>query len=239
MFSQMLKINRLETQHKNSRGGSISTSSGEAVTESTMKFILLTAVLFCGLTSAQDVVAEDTVDTQSCFPDMCKFLKEFGAMTEKQSSMEARLKEAETQITELKKKDATKVAFTVGLGGGQVGPFSTATTLIYKTVKTNVGNAYNPVTGIFAAPVTGIYYFTFSYHAGGEHPVSLNLIKNNEVVVGVHDHRSSGDGADNGGNSAFLQLQQGDQVYMQLVANTHLYGHIAVTTFSGVLLYQL
>ncbi len=93
-------------------------------------------------------------------------------------------------------------------------------------------------TGIFVAPVAGLYYFTFFYHAGGERPVGLLLYKNNESVVVTGDHKTTGDGADNGGNAAFLQLQQGDQVYVRLNANTHVWGY-SHTTFSGFLVTQI
>lgn len=62
--------------------------------------ILLFVLLFCGLISAQ----QDGTETQSCFPDMCNFLKEFGAMKEKLGAMETRLKDSENQILELKNK---------------------------------------------------------------------------------------------------------------------------------------
>ncbi|XP_070786198.1 complement C1q-like protein 3 [Enoplosus armatus] len=202
--------------------------------------ILLCVSLFCGLTLAQEggnaPETEKTSGTQSCFPDMCDLLREFGAMKEKLGVMETRLKDSENQILELKNKERTMVVFSAGTGGsGAIGPFSTDTTVIYRSVKINIGNAYSQFTGIFAAPVTGIYYFTFFYHAGGGHPVSLNLIKNNQVVVTTYDHRTAHDGADNGGNAAFVQLEQGDQVYVRLGANTHVWGDNDITTFSGFL----
>ncbi|XP_038128801.1 complement C1q tumor necrosis factor-related protein 3-like isoform X2 [Cyprinodon tularosa] len=163
---------------------------------------------FCGLTLAQDGFPETevTAETESCFPNMCKFLKEFGAikekqktmetsMNEKQEALETKLKETEKLVLELKEK------------------------------------------GIFAAPVAGTYYFTFFYHAGGSEAVSLALMKNNEVIVTAYDHKTSHDGADNGGNAAFLQLQQGDHVYMRLGPNTNVWGDSHITTFSGILLH--
>ena len=61
------------------------------------------ALLFCGLVLAQDeggsTGTEGNVEVQSCFPDMCNLLKEFGAMTEKLKAMETRLKDSETRLT--------------------------------------------------------------------------------------------------------------------------------------------
>uniref|UniRef100_A0A3Q2D0W3 C1q domain-containing protein n=1 Tax=Cyprinodon variegatus TaxID=28743 RepID=A0A3Q2D0W3_CYPVA len=190
-----------------------------------MNFRVWLLVWFCGLTLAEDELGESqvTTDIKSCFPNMCKLLKEF----KKQEALETRLNENETQ----------KVAFSAATGGnGACGPFTTHTTIIYRKVITNVGNAYNQNTGIFVAPVAGIYYFTFFYHAGGNQPVSLALMKNNELIVTAYDLKSSYDGSDNGGNAAFLQLQQGDHVYMRLLATTHYFGNSHITTFSGVLL---
>ncbi|XP_008420785.1 complement C1q tumor necrosis factor-related protein 3-like [Poecilia reticulata] len=207
-----------------------------------MTFTLWLLLWFCGLTLAQDGLPQTEVATEtgSCFPDMCKFLKEFGAMKEKQEAMETRQKETENQVLELKKKEVSNIAFSAAAGGsGHIGPLSIDTTLIYRRVIINVGNAYNQHTGIFAAPVPGIYYFTFFCHAGGSQVVSLALMKNNEVVVTVYDHKTSYDGADNGGNAAFLQLQQGDHVYIRLGANSHVWQNDHITTFSGILLRQL
>ncbi|KAF1380792.1 hypothetical protein PFLUV_G00167670 [Perca fluviatilis] len=199
--------------------------------------ILLFVSMFCRLILAQDDTPEieKTSGTQSY--DTCDLLKEFGALREKLGVMETRLKDSENQILELKKKETTKVAFSAAIGGSgkHIGPFNTDTTLIYKTVITNIGNAYNEHTGIFGAPVTGIYYFTFHYHAGGGHPVSLVLIKNSQSVVTAYDHQTLNDGADNGGNAVFVQLQQGDQVFVRLGANTNVWGNNEITTFSGFL----
>ncbi|KAM9335373.1 complement C1q-like protein 4 [Symphorus nematophorus] len=119
--------------------------------------------------------------------------------------------------------------------GGAHGPFNTDKTLIYNTVVTNIGDAYNQSTGVFAAPVTGVYYFTFFYHAGGHQATQLKLMKNSEFIVRTSDHRSGSDTADNGGNAAFLELQEGDQVYVRMTASSHVWAAEHSTSFSGFL----
>ncbi|XP_041649909.1 caprin-2-like [Cheilinus undulatus] len=153
---------------------------------------------------------------------------------------EARLQASENQILGLMNKETTRVAFSAALGGtGDFGPFHTHTTLIYRTVTTNIGNAYNSATGIFTAPVAGVYYFTFFYHANGSHIAVLVLYKNSERIIGAFEQRSDTDKDDNGGNAVFLQLQQGDQVYVLLAKDTHVYGNDFYTTFSGFLVSQM
>ncbi|TNN60931.1 Caprin-2 [Liparis tanakae] len=124
-----------------------------------------------------------------------------------------------------------KVAFSAAIGGESraIGPFTTDITLIYKRV-INIGSAYSTI--------SGVYYFTFSYHAGGNNLVQLNLYKNNKLLVASFDHQSVYDNADNGGNAVFVQLQQGDQVFVRLIANTHIWGNDALSTFSGCLVVE-
>uniref|UniRef100_A0A8C9WZM1 Collagen alpha-2(VIII) chain-like n=1 Tax=Sander lucioperca TaxID=283035 RepID=A0A8C9WZM1_SANLU len=154
----------------------------------------------------------------------------------KLAASETRLAASETQIQELKNKERTKVIFSTAAGGvSDIGPFNTDTTLIYRRVITNIGGAYSPSTGIFTAPVAGVYYFTMFYHAGGAHYSGLNLIKNNEDIVKTSDHPSSSDPSDNGGNAAFLQLQPGDTVFVRLATNNFIWGTDYHTTFSGFL----
>ncbi|KAM9335868.1 complement C1q-like protein 4 [Symphorus nematophorus] len=200
-------------------------------------------LLFCGLTLAQSDAdaegVETNADTQPCFPD-CDLVKEFAAMRDKVGAMETRLQDSEQQILELRNKERTEVIFSAAAGrNGTIGPFNTDTTLIYRGVITNVGNAYDESTGVFTAPVAGVYYFSIFYHAGGRCEAKLLLFKNDELMLMTHDHKSDSDTADNGGNAAFMQLQQGDQVFVHLAANAHVWGSFHHTTFSGFLVTQM
>ncbi|XP_062300591.1 uncharacterized protein LOC134005659 isoform X1 [Scomber scombrus] len=156
------------------------------------------------------------------------------------NNSENRLRNSENQIMDLINKERTKVIFSAAAGGsGDIGPFNTATTLIYRAVITNIGGAYSQYTGIFTAPVAGAYYFTIFYHSGGKYQGKLLLFKNNELMVMTHDHQSDVDTADNGGNAVFLQLQRGDHVYVRLDENCYVWGYEHHTTFSGFLVSQI
>ncbi|KAM9335819.1 complement C1q-like protein 4 [Symphorus nematophorus] len=136
-------------------------------------------------------------------------------------------------------EEITKVAFTaLAEYGGAHGPFSTDKTLVYNKLVTNIGNAYNPATGVFVAPVAGVYSFTFFYHAGGEQIAHLSLMKNSDFIVRTSDHKSGSDTADNGGNAACLQLQRGDQVFVRMTAGSHVWA-TDHTSFSGFLICQI
>uniref|UniRef100_A0A3Q3D0M1 C1q domain-containing protein n=1 Tax=Haplochromis burtoni TaxID=8153 RepID=A0A3Q3D0M1_HAPBU len=179
--------------------------------------------LFCGLSLSQSD-SENATGTQLCHPDIYNFLKEFGVMTEKVRSMEARLKDSETRLkettsrleyseTRLKEK-RTKVIFSAAGGRGDIsiGPFNTETTLAFKRVIANIGDAYNKYTGTT------------------HNIVCVNCRAITQCQISPEKH-----GSKNGGNAVFLQMQTGDQVYVCLGPNSQVWGSNYHTTFSGYL----
>ncbi|CAK6984620.1 uncharacterized protein LOC108874148 isoform X10 [Scomber scombrus] len=196
--------------------------------------------------NANDIEINGQMQSASS-PDMSDLQIKFGAMGEKLQDMETKLKETETrlnisenQIMDLRNKERTKVMFSAAAGGrGAIGPFNTETTLIYRAVKTNIGGAYGQSTGIFTAPVAGVYYFTIFHHAGKDHGTVLYLYKNNQKVIMTQNHKAVFEIAHNGGNAVFLQLQPGDQVYVRMTANSFIWGGNYHTTFSGFLVSQV
>ncbi|KAL7843752.1 hypothetical protein AOLI_G00252640 [Acnodon oligacanthus] len=156
------------------------------------------------------------------------------------------LKAAVAQLREEVKRlqeGQPKIAFTATLEvagkKGHIGPYSTDVTLVFKHVKTSVGEGFNSTTGVFTAPVRGVYFFAFNCFAGASRPMSSALFKNNVNVVSIWDQPSSGDSEDNGFNAATLLLDPGDRVYIKLWKNTQIAVTDGLTTFSGFLLYAL
>uniref|UniRef100_A0A8B9K6W0 C1q domain-containing protein n=1 Tax=Astyanax mexicanus TaxID=7994 RepID=A0A8B9K6W0_ASTMX len=135
----------------------------------------------------------------------------------------------------------TKVAFSAGLPVGQMGPFNTETTLIYSKVLTNVGGAYNQYTGIFTAPVRGVYYirFTAAAYNSNSYNMGLHLYKNNQHLLHLGEYDSDGR-ARHVSCGLALELEAGDTVYTRLLANYSLYDDALLrNTFSGFLLFSM
>ncbi|XP_067089151.1 complement C1q-like protein 2 [Osmerus mordax] len=206
-------------------------------------FLLL--ALSCGLTQAQM--------GHPNYPDNCNLIKDLAAtveklatVTEKMGLMETRLQTTERELEELKKATSGKpqVAFSATLresGSGDTGPFNVDTPLKYKNVYSNMGNSYNPATGIFTASVKGMYYFRFSMmnNLRATPNSVVSLMKNDQRLASVWD-TSGTDANDIGSNAAVIPLVVGDNVYINLAANRLIYDDgMNYNTFSGFLLFNM
>ncbi|XP_036934545.1 complement C1q subcomponent subunit C-like isoform X1 [Acanthopagrus latus] len=177
-------------------------------------------------------------------PDIWAELKELRHKIEKleqeNAALEAKMSSSVNDVEEMKRvtADPTKVAFTASLAV-DVGP-GTDATLRFLRVLTNIGQAYNPDTGIFTAPVTGAYYFRFTL---------WNRRTNTEVGASLHhNYKRMMNNSDYNDHIAYvslsngivLHLEQGDEVFMTIDS----YYSISDTgdnrtTFSGFLLFPL
>ncbi|KAG7481239.1 hypothetical protein MATL_G00064810 [Megalops atlanticus] len=155
------------------------------------------------------------------------------------------LKDLKARVDKLEKEnqDRPKVAFTARLlesGKQHTGPFSVHTTLVYKDVVTNIGNNYNPATGMFTAPVKGIYFFSFTnfgFMSNGAH-IGTTLYKNDQRIVSAFQYKTDNT-EDVSSSAATLELEVGDQVYVRLPANFKVYDdEYDRCSFSGFLLFQ-
>ncbi|XP_031435094.2 complement C1q-like protein 2 [Clupea harengus] len=150
-----------------------------------------------------------------------------------------------SQVEELRReREERRVSFSASLvasGRVTIGPFNTAVPLVYKHIFTNIGNAYNSNTGVFTAPVRGVYHFYFALHSQGHasFPSVISLHKNGELVVTAWSHQPTYNV--NHSNGASLLLEVGDVVNLVLKDNSSVFDnlHVRHTTFSGHLLFTV
>ncbi|XP_028831358.1 complement C1q-like protein 2 [Denticeps clupeoides] len=164
------------------------------------------------------------------------------------TSLNVAVVKAEKQQQQIKQLEATmhqfsesKVAFSASLlseGQAHTGPFLNDTILVYKKIRTNSKQAYNPKTGIFTAPVGGVYFFTFYAHSQNGVKMAVSLMKNGAVQCSVYDHGPVHNA--NAQNSVVLTLDKGDQVYTRLWSQSWVYDdYNGYTSFGGFLLFAV
>lgn len=109
--------------------------------------------------------------------------------------------------------------------------------IVYKHVVSNIGNVYSPVTGYFTAPVSGVYYFSFTSFFWNKGTTGGSLYHNGNEVVSWY---SGYTGGLTNSNSAVLQLRPGHKVNVGLWANRKLTENVnKYCSFSGFLLFQI
>ncbi|XP_051556608.1 complement component 1, q subcomponent-like 4 like [Myxocyprinus asiaticus] len=161
---------------------------------------------------------------------------------EKLKNMEERIKALEETMNKVvSENEDKKIAFSAALlasGSGQTGPFDTSKTLTYKKVFSNVGDAYDSNTGIFTAPVKGVYYFRFYAHCHAGRTSAVTLYRNSQSQCSIHSWKPTSNG--NASNGIVLTLEKDDQVYTQLWGKTWVYDDASsYTSFSGFILFPL
>ncbi|XP_067218956.1 complement C1q-like protein 2 isoform X4 [Chanodichthys erythropterus] len=164
------------------------------------------------------------------------------SLQKENEALKTLVQDSQSKIESLQKEnEGKKVAFSAGLlasGTGQTGPFTDSKTLEYKKVFSNVGNAYDSNTGIFTAPVRGVYYFRFYGHCHGGTTMAISLLKNSQTQCSLHDWKPFSNG--NASNGVVLTLEIGDQIYTHLWKDTWVYDDPAsYTSFSGFLIFPL
>ncbi|KAG7260265.1 hypothetical protein CRUP_009599 [Coryphaenoides rupestris] len=75
----------------------------------------------------------------------------------------------------------------------------------------NGQNAYNTATGMFTAPMSGVYYFAYHMHVKGT-SLWVALYKNNVPATYTYDEYKKGY-MDQASGSAVLELKEGDQMF--------------------------
>ena len=88
-------------------------------------------------------------------------------------------------------------------------------TIIFKTVLTNIGHGYNPWTGVFTAPISGVYFIGGSIISLANQRLQTEIVVNSQTVV-VKLYAASTTDRDQASSFAIIQLHVGDMVWMKI-----------------------
>ncbi|XP_072120405.1 complement C1q and tumor necrosis factor-related protein 9A isoform X2 [Mobula birostris] len=129
-------------------------------------------------------------------------------------------------------------AFSVGLTEFSKMPRS-GTPIKFEKIFYNNQNHYDPTTGKFTCELSGVYYFVYHITVYIKH-VRVSLYKNGIQTLNTFDSYQSSEDQASGGT--LLQLQHGDQVWLQVIGGDLLDGLYADTNddtvFTGFLLFN-
>lgn len=112
--------------------------------------------------------------------------------------------------------------------------------VVFDNVITNYGSGYDSVSGVFKAPVSGLYFFNVVIMSHAAENIETQIVKNGTPIVSTY----SGDSTtwNQGTQSTVLYLNSGDDVYVHIQDNKGINnGNIRIfgahwTSFSGFLI---
>ena len=109
--------------------------------------------------------------------------------------------------------------------------------LVFDSVVTNVGRAYQNSTGAFTAPRPGVYVFTTSILAYGTSSHHVSVVKNGQLLAKIDFNDA--DSFDDSSQTVIVELDKGDIIAIQNADYTGMvYNGGFYSTFSGFLLYE-
>ncbi|XP_060583988.1 uncharacterized protein LOC132740155 [Ruditapes philippinarum] len=109
--------------------------------------------------------------------------------------------------------------------------------IVYDSVNLNLGGGYHHLSGIFIAPVSGIYLFCTSILAEAHKNIDVGIIKNGIQLAGAYGESGGDTYYDQGSASVAVQLNVGDEVWVEnrWPADAQIHGQGLHTSFTGVL----
>ncbi|BFZ19649.1 hypothetical protein BsWGS_22688 [Bradybaena similaris] len=131
-------------------------------------------------------------------------------------------------------RQTTAIAFTASLVENT--KVAAGQTVRYNNTITNIGNGYDTNTGIFTAPLAGLYGFQLSVLTQKSSEAWLELFVNEKYIISVNSKLASG--FDAAVSFVLLTLKVGDRVQVKARSESLLFGRTTeqYCTFSGFLI---
>ncbi|KAL3871581.1 hypothetical protein ACJMK2_039572 [Sinanodonta woodiana] len=184
------------------------------------------------------VIAELQETWKELLTSNAELLKTQNKLLSSQSELHSRIKDLEDEANHFKIKDRMRriapsnVGFTARLSNSITSGLSTHQILVFDNVYINVGNGYDALTGVFRAPVAGMYVILMTVSSISDYwPEDIEVVHNGEVLC-----RAVATQLHYGGCpcNAVVLLKVGDAVWARVI-NYRSYDHVRgeyYTTFS-------
>ncbi|XP_052678292.1 heavy metal-binding protein HIP-like [Crassostrea angulata] len=106
-------------------------------------------------------------------------------------------------------------------------------TVIFDKVSLNEGNAYDKTSGIFTAPLDGIYSFTWTILTTAGKYFLTEIVLNGKKVVLNHTDGRGHNGGPMSTSHANIKMKKGDKVWIRTHSTSGLFAHANWCFFSG------
>ena len=93
-------------------------------------------------------------------------------------------------------------------------------TVIFDNVVTNIESAYSPNTGVFTAPINGVFVFNWNLYSGYRGVLISNLMVNSDNKGGRRSDSTTSDEDHSSSGCLVVALHQGDEVFV-ITHSTH------------------
>ncbi|XP_060608025.1 uncharacterized protein LOC132760136 [Ruditapes philippinarum] len=133
-----------------------------------------------------------------------------------------------------------QVAFTAGVSNADLTQLGDHHTIIFDKPITNIGNAYSVHSGIFQAPLKGVYVFTMTLMVVPRHSEYLDIVVDGNLINQIFADASSVDDFISTTKQWVLDLNVGSEVWIRTSTYENkgeIHGKMH-TTFSGFLLFE-
>lgn len=111
-----------------------------------------------------------------------------------------------------------KVAFTAVVSPPQLENLSAGETIVYDKIMTNFGDAYDCITGIFTAPVKGIYIFEVALMTDPGKDQYLQLVKDGKPVIAIYGCAKGAKHIVSSSRTATTELSKGCKAWIRTAA---------------------
>ena len=92
--------------------------------------------------------------------------------------------------------------------------FNVDAILVFETVIVNEGDHYDPYDGVFVAPQTGVYLFSWTVSGNGAEIIVAELLVEQNTISSAGEYNGGG-GHSSGSMAALCKMEKGDHAWIR------------------------